>query len=252
MAVNWSLSWAGATDQGKVRSQNQDSYFGDPRGRFLILADGMGGHSGGEIASQLTVDAVIGILNEVDWSNLPPPDKLAESCVVAANESLKHWVKSHPEQSDLGTTLLLWIRNGNQIILASLGDSRIYLLRDDRLFQVTMDQVIETELRRRGANREQAAQSPGAAYLSRCILASRVCEPDVITFDSREGDVWLLCSDGLTREVDNNAIYEILTKSREKPAQEMVQELIEESLRNGGRDNVTVIIARTQQAVSTH
>lgn len=247
MAVNWSLSWAGATDQGKVRSQNQDSYYGDPRGRFLILADGMGGHSGGEIASQLTVDAVIGTLNDTDWSNLPRPEELAQSCVVAANESLKQCVKSHPEQSDLGTTLLLWIRNENQIILASLGDSRIYLLRENRLFQVTMDQVIETELRRRGANRDQASRSPGAAYLSRCILASRLCEPDVITIDSREGDVWLLCSDGLTREVENTVIHNILTRMREKPAKEIVQALIDQALQNGGRDNVTVIIAKTQQ-----
>lgn len=244
MSAQWKLSWAGATDQGKVRSQNQDSYYGDPRGRFLILADGMGGHSGGEIASQLTVDAVIGVLNELDWDNLPPAQTIVETCVHAATHSLREWVKTHPEQSDLGTTLLLWIRNQQQVILASLGDSRIYLMRDDRLFQVTFDQVIESELRRRGASREQAARSPGAAYLSRCILASRICEPDVLCIDSQPQDAWLLCSDGLTREVEHQDIMEIMGRFRSQPPKETVNALVEQALHNGGRDNVTVILAR--------
>jgi len=244
MSSTWSLTWSGATDQGKVRHQNQDSYFGDPLGRFLILADGMGGHSGGEIASQLTVDAVIGVLNEVDWADLPAPVELVKMCVSAATQNLKNWVRTHPEQSDLGTTLLLWIRDGNRVILASMGDSRIYLRRDQGLYQVTFDQVIETELRRRGANREQAAKSPGAGYLSRCILAARQCEADVICVETLAGDEWLLCSDGLTREVEHGQIHETLKALEERTPIDSAHALIQEALNNGGRDNVTVIVAR--------
>lgn len=244
MSATWNLSWAGATDQGKVRSQNQDNYYGDPLGRFLVLADGMGGHSGGEVASQLTVDAVIGVLNELDWDALPSPHDLVQQCISAAIDSLKNWAKVHPEQSDLGTTLLLWVRNNDKIILASLGDSRIYLMRENRLFQVTLDQVIETEYRRRGDTREHAAKSPGAAYLSRCILASRSCEPDVICMDSHPGDLWLMCSDGLTREVEQATIHDILLSLKERPEEESVKVLIERALDHGGRDNVTVIVAK--------
>jgi protein phosphatase len=245
MSSTLSLLWSGATDQGKVRKQNQDSYFGDPRGRFLILADGMGGHSGGEIASQLTVDATAGVLNDVNWEELPSPEDLVEACVTAATDSLKNWVKSHPEQSDLGTTLLLFIRDGSRIILASLGDSRIYLRRAGGLYQITFDQVIETELRRRGADRNQAAKSPGAGYLSRCILASRTCDADVMCIEGQPYDEWLLCSDGLTREVEHDKIKEILVNSEHKTPQESADALIEQALENGGRDNVTVIVART-------
>jgi protein phosphatase len=228
-----------------VRHQNQDSYFGDPKGRFLILADGMGGHSGGEIASQLTVDAIMGVLNELDWDELPEPDVLVETCITAATDSLKNWVKTHPEQSDLGTTLVLLIKDGTHIILASLGDSRIYLRRNGGVYQVTFDQVIETELRRRGADRNQAAKSPGAGYLSRCILASRQCDADILCIEGLADDEWLLCSDGLTREVEHDVIKEILNACSERTLQESAQALVEKALENGGRDNVTVIVART-------
>lgn len=244
MPANWNVSWSGATDQGKVRSQNQDNYYGDPRGRFLIVADGMGGHSGGEIASQITVDAVIGVLNEVDWDDLPSAEELVDQCVKAATDGLKEWVKTHPDQSDLGTTLLLWIRSHGRVILASLGDSRIYLLRENRLFQITFDQTIESELRRRGATRDQAFKSPGSAYLSRCILASRICEPDIISIDSRDSDVWMLCSDGLTREVDNEVIHEMMMRLFQRPPRDTVHALVERALQNGGRDNVTVVVAK--------
>jgi protein phosphatase len=119
------------------------------------------------------------------------------------------------------------------------------LKRNGGLYQITFDQVIETELRRRGADRLQAAKSPGAGYLSRCILASRSCEADVICVDEQNNDEWLLCSDGLTREVEQDLIKEILSKYAERSIKESAEALVEQALENGGRDNVTVIVART-------
>lgn len=240
----WTLSWAGATDQGKVRTQNQDYFYIDPDGHFLILADGMGGHSGGEIASERTVLAVKEILEGVDWGNPPTPHVFAQMCIAAAIDSLRSWVEEHREQHDMGTTLVVWIRMRDKVVLFSLGDSRIYLLRDGGLFQLTFDQIIESELRRRGATRNQAARSPGAAYLSRCVMANRSCEPDVMEVEIKQGDLWLLCSDGLTREVENIDIRETLSTFNSHGAQVCAQKLIEKALENGGRDNVTVVAAR--------
>jgi len=245
MTSSWALSWAGGTDTGNVRLQNQDSFYCDPEGRFLILADGMGGHSGGEVASQLTTEAVQHTLETIDWKDPPSAKAVADACVRAATESLKRWVADHPEQQDLGTTLLIWMRSGEQVVLVSLGDSRIYLMREEAIFQLTFDQVIETELRRRGASRSQAARSPGAAYLSRCILANRECEPDVMTAELRDGDVWLLCSDGLTREIEAADMSQILAEVDTCGAQNCVDQLIQKALSHGGRDNVTVIVAKT-------
>lgn len=240
----WTLSWAGATDQGKVRAQNQDCFHIDREGRFLILADGMGGHSGGEIASERSVLAIKATLEGIDWENPPSPQEFAQICIAAAIDSLRLWVEEHLEQHDMGTTLVVWIRVRDKVVLFSLGDSRIYLLRDGGLFQLTFDQTIESELRRRGATRNQASRSPGAAYLSRCVMANRSCEPDVMEVEIKQGDLWLLCSDGLTREVEDIDIREALLTFNSHGAQLCAQNLIEKALQNGGRDNVTVVAAR--------
>ncbi len=241
--ASWTLSWAGGTDKGKVRQQNQDTFYIDPNGRYMILADGMGGHSGGEIASQRTVDAVQEALDAIDWSAAPNAQAIAELCVAKANHSLQEWVDDHPEHADLGTTLLVWIRTANRVYLVSLGDSRIYLYRKEGLFLLTFDQVIENELRKKGVSREQAARSQGAAYLSRCILANRVCVPDVLETKISHGDVWLLCSDGLTREVPAEDISAALDSVKVHGPEACVESLIHKAVDNGGRDNVTVVVA---------
>jgi protein phosphatase len=242
--AQWTLSWAGGTDRGKVRQQNQDAFYIDPDGRYMILADGMGGHSGGEIASQRTVEAVNEALSNIDWLEAPSAQTIAELCVAKANNSLQEWVAQHPEHADLGTTLLIWIRTETKIYLVSLGDSRIYLYRKEGLFLLTFDQVIENELRKKGVSREQASRSQGAAYLSRCVLANRICVPDVLETKISEGDVWLLCSDGLTREVPWDDISEALNSVQVRGAEACVEDLIQKAVTNGGRDNVTVVIAR--------
>jgi protein phosphatase len=242
-ATTWNLSWAGATDKGKVRNQNQDNFYTDPAGRFLILADGMGGHSGGEIASERTVEAVKAYLESMNWDSPPPPQSIDQTCINKAAESLTEWVQHNIEHQDLGTTLVVWVRTKDKIVLFSLGDSRVYLFREEALFQLTFDQTIETELRRRGASRNQAARSPGSGYLSRCVLAHRICEPDVFEVEIRQGDTWLLCSDGLTREVENEEITNVLSEIKKNGPQSCVQDLISMALANGGRDNVTVVIA---------
>lgn len=242
--ASWTLSWAGGTDKGKVRQQNQDAFYIDPQGRYIILADGMGGHSGGEIASQRTVEAVREALDQLNWNHPPKAQDIAEMCVAKANASLQRWVDDHPEHADLGTTLLIWIRAGASIYLVSLGDSRIYLYRKEGLFLMTFDQVIENELRKKGVSREQAARSQGAAYLSRCVLANRVCIPDVLETKISQGDVWLLCSDGLTREVPSQDISDALNSVKTNGPEACVESLIHKAVENGGRDNVTVVIAR--------
>lgn len=247
--ASWTLSWAGGTDKGKVRHQNQDAFYINPDGRYMILADGMGGHSGGEIASQRTVDAVKETLDQVDWSEAPSAHALAELCVAKANQSLQAWVDEHPEHADLGTTLLIWIRTDTKVYLVSLGDSRIYLHRKEGLFLLTFDQVIENELRKKGISREQASRSQGAAYLSRCILANRICIPDVLETKISHGDVWLLCSDGLTREVPSDDISAALDSVRALGAESCVETLIQKAVENGGRDNVTVVVAQFAESI---
>lgn len=227
---------------GMVRSNNQDSgYAGDD---LFLVADGMGGHAGGDVASAL-------VTRDLARLDAPPIDspELAtgqlKSALLSANHMLRNTVGDHPELAGLGTTFVGFLTVGNQLALAHIGDSRLYLLRDNEMRQVTKDHTFVQRLVDAGRITEEEAKfHPRRSVLMR-VLGDVESAPEIDTavLDTQPGDVWLLCSDGLCGYVEDEDIEKILR--RRKSLQGAVDDLIDKSLAHGAPDNVTVVLVET-------
>jgi protein phosphatase len=229
---------AAVSHVGKVRSKNDDSGYA---GRHLfVVADGMGGHAGGDVASAIATTRI----TEIDEEYASPADAefALQSALIAANSLLAETVFEHPELTGMGTTFSGLIRVGNQVAIAHIGDSRIYLLRDGELSQITADHTFVQRLVDSGRiTPEEAAVHPRRSVLMR-VLGDVDAAPEIDTsiLDTRDGDRWLLCSDGLSSYVAEEKILGVL-RSTEDP-DEAARMLVRESLDAGAPDNVTVVI----------
>lgn len=229
---------------GIVRSNNQDSgYAGD---HLFLVADGMGGHAGGDVASATIAHemAELDTAPTVDAAHLA--HELSQE-VLVANRKLRDTVKTRPELAGLGTTLTAIAPVGDQLALAHIGDSRLYLYRDRVFSQVTKDHTFVQRLVDSGKITEEEAQThPRRSVLMR-VLGDVEIPPDVDTdvLDTRPGDVWLLCSDGLCGYVTDAEIEKILRKRHS--LQGAVDALIDRSLAHGAPDNVTVVLVETTE-----
>ncbi|UOQ59391.1 protein phosphatase 2C domain-containing protein [Leucobacter rhizosphaerae] len=227
---------------GMVRSNNQDSAFA---GTYLYLvADGMGGHAGGDVASALATKTLASLdLEPVD--SAPATAEVLRKAVLGANRRLRETVGDRPELAGMGTTFTGFLTVGDQLALAHIGDSRLYLLRDDTLSQVTRDHTFVQRLVDSGKITEEEAKThPRRSVLMR-VLGDVDSSPDIDTevLDTRPGDVWLLCSDGLCGYVEDVDIERILR--RRTTLQGAVDDLIDKSLAHGAPDNVTVVLVET-------
>ncbi|QBE50270.1 serine/threonine-protein phosphatase [Leucobacter triazinivorans] len=228
-----------------VRSNNQDSGFaGD---HLFLVADGMGGHAGGDVASAVAA-------KEMAALDVPPtssPEATTNSlrtAILETNTKLRAVVKDRPELAGLGTTFTGFIPVGDQLALAHIGDSRLYLLRDNHLQQITKDHTFVQRLVDSGKITEEEAKThPRRSVLMR-VLGDVDSSPQVDTdvLDTRPGDVWLLCSDGLCGYVEDHDIEKILR--RRSSLQGAVDSLIDKSLAHGAPDNVTVVLVETEAA----
>ena len=229
------IRYAVRSDLGLVRSNNEDSVYAGPR--LLAIADGMGGHAAGEVASKL----VIGVMESLD-EDRRFPDLLTElrDTVLEANVRIAQAVQRDGELEGMGTTLTALRFVGSQVGLVHVGDSRAYLLRGDLLSQITHDDTYVQFLVDSGKiTPDEAKEHPRKSVILRALLGSEV-EPDVSVRDARPGDRYLLCTDGLTDVVSAETIGETL---RIPDPQEAADRLVELALRGGGPDNVTVIVA---------
>jgi len=232
------LSWAGVTDQGRRRDNNQDAFLADFP--LFIVADGMGGHAGGEIASQSTVSRLQAVVSD---------GPVTRPAIETALERAVADIADHPETTDEGTgTTLTGVfldlaDDEPQWVALNIGDSRVYLLRDDRLIQVTTDHSVVQELIAAGKlSPEEAEGHPYSNVITRAVGASELTAPDYITIDVRAGDRFVICSDGLTKELTDYGIQHFLRENAEPgPA---VDAMLAAALENGGRDNVTLIIVQ--------
>ncbi|MEV4667012.1 PP2C family protein-serine/threonine phosphatase [Microbacterium sp. LWO12-1.2] len=242
------LSWAGVTDQGRRRDNNQDAFLADFP--LFIVADGMGGHAGGEIASQSTVSRLQAVVSG---------GPVTRPAIETALEQAVGDIADHPETTDEGTgTTLTGVfldlaEDEPQWVALNIGDSRVYLLRDDRLIQVTTDHSVVQELIAAGKlSPEEAEGHPYSNVITRAVGASELTAPDYITIDVRAGDRFVICSDGLTKELTDYGIQHFLREHAEPgPA---VDAMLAAALENGGRDNVTLIIVQVgdpEQSSST-
>ncbi|WP_205881265.1 Stp1/IreP family PP2C-type Ser/Thr phosphatase [Leucobacter viscericola] len=227
---------------GMVRSNNQDSAFA---GDYLFLvADGMGGHAGGDVASALATQQIAQSDGEPTGSPKETTEILRKA-VLAANRKLRDTVGDRPELAGMGTTFTGFITVDDKLALAHIGDSRLYLLRDNTLKQITIDHTFVQRLVDSGKITEEEAKiHPRRSVLMR-VLGDVDSSPEVDTevLDTRPGDVWLLCSDGLCGYVEDPDIEKILR--RRNSLQGAVDALIDKSLAHGAPDNVTVVLVET-------
>jgi PPM family protein phosphatase len=229
------LRYAARSDRGLVRANNEDSVYAGAR--LLALADGMGGHAAGEVASQL----VIAALAHLD-DDEPGGDLLAklDAAVREGNSAIAAHVEADPDLEGMGTTLTAILFAGNRLGLVHIGDSRGYLLRDGELNQITKDDTfVQTLVDEGRITAEEAHSHPQRSLIMRALTGHEV-EPTLIMREARAGDRYLLCSDGLSDPVSQETILEALQIS---DVAESADRLIELALRGGGPDNVTVVVA---------
>ncbi|MCW6038269.1 Stp1/IreP family PP2C-type Ser/Thr phosphatase [Spirulina subsalsa FACHB-351] len=232
--------FTGLTDTGCLRSVNQDDFYIDPDGRFFIVADGMGGHAGGQEASQIATRQIQVYLNE-HWESGMNSKQLLEKAIFDANQGILKDQEIHPERADMGTTVVVVLFRDTQPLCAHIGDSRIYRLRDHTLEQVTEDQTWVARAMKMGDLSAEAARvHPWRHVLSQCLGRKDLQKIDIQPLDVQAGDRLLLCSDGLTEEVPDPDIEMILGQS--KTCKEAAQALIDNAKDNGGSDNITVVI----------
>ncbi|MGI8677474.1 MAG: PP2C family protein-serine/threonine phosphatase [Jatrophihabitans sp.] len=229
------LRYAVRSDLGLVRSNNEDSVYAGPR--LLAIADGMGGHAAGEVASKI----VIGTMEPLDEDRrIDDLMGALRQAVAEANRSIADAVKQRSELEGMGTTLTALRFVGSQVGLVHVGDSRAYMLRKDLLTQITHDDTYVQHLVDSGKlTPDEAKDHPRRSVILRALLGTEV-EPDVSIREARPGDRYLLCSDGLSDVV---SIETILDTLRIPDTQESADRLVELALRGGGPDNVTVIVA---------
>ena len=240
--------FAGATDTGCVRSANQDSYYIDPEGRFFIVADGMGGHAGGEVASKIAVDSIRECL-EALWNTETSIQKLMEDAIDKANQAIIRDQNANPVRSDMGTTVVLLLFRDNQPWYCHIGDSRLYRLRGAKLDQVSDDHTwIARAIQTGIVNADDAKTHPWRHMLLQCLGREDIKGVIAREVEWQPGDRLLICSDGLTEELSDDRITHQLKAIRN--CQQAAQSLIESAKLRGGRDNITVIIVSNELIAS--
>lgn len=232
--------FTGLTDPGLLRSVNQDDYYIDPQGRFFIVADGMGGHAGGQEASRIATQSIQMHLNQ-QWDSSEPSDRLLEKAFLQANQAILQDQAKHPERSDMGTTAVAVMLRDDQSWCAHIGDSRLYRLRGAKLHQVTEDHTWVARAMRLGdITPDQARIHPWRHILSKCLGREDLRQIEVQTFDFLPNDRLLLCSDGLTEELSDGSITTHLKSIR--ACDRAASALVNAAKDKGGRDNITVVI----------
>ena len=233
------------TDIGQVRSSNQDTY---RCGRlnetavYAIVCDGMGGASGGSIASRLAADVMEKRIVSQYRENMPETSVLnmLESAVDAANIEVFDMATSDPALMGMGTTLITVIADNQTAILAHVGDSRIYCMSGDVLRRITTDHSVVQEMVKKGQiTEEQAKGHPRKHFITRAIGVENEVRPDFDTFELSDGDRILLCSDGLTNMVSDDRLRDVL---RETDVAVLPATLVELANQNGGEDNITAVV----------
>ncbi|MED5374662.1 MAG: protein phosphatase 2C domain-containing protein [Myxococcota bacterium] len=242
-----------ATDTGPVRKNNEDAWLIDVDAGLFVVADGMGGHAAGEVASEIAVETVAEVMlggQDPDETRLStemedPSDALRERLRYAMNQAsvnIRRHVEDHPATSGMGTTLVVVVLDEGQAHLAHVGDSRAYLFRDERLMRLTRDHtVVQQEVDAGRLTPELARIVPHKNILTRSVGFHGSVEPDISTRSLLPGDLLLLCSDGLSDPLEDSVIESLCVKTH---IEDLPQVLVEEAIKAKGEDNITVVVAR--------
>lgn len=239
------LQYAARTDVGMIRSGNEDNFavdYNDHRGLFVV-ADGMGGHAAGEVASEMAVQILLRDLAELrDVEPDGAGDRLSRA-LRDANHAIHQRTMTEVDKQGMGTTVSVLVVSGGQYLIGQVGDSRVYLLRDGALRQLTKDHsYVQEQVDAGFLTPEQARYHPYSNVITRCVGASPDVEPDVYRGTVRPGDTFLVASDGLTGMVDDWRLQQLLMART--TAERVVHSLIAEANSRGGLDNITAIVVR--------
>lgn len=244
----------GMTDTGLIRDHNEDSIGNNQNLGLAVLADGMGGHRGGEVASAITVSTILETLEEklkqikhgdIDEGTGYSSESIAvNDSIVEANANVYASSHENPHYRGMGTTVVVLLFHDDRFTVAHVGDSRLYRYRDGELEQITNDHSLTQELLDSGFyTPEQAEQSLNKHLVTRAIGIEESVQIDVLEGDAHPGDIYLLCSDGVTDMIDDNVIRRSI-RDNDDDLEKIADELIRESNAAGGKDNISVILAR--------
>jgi len=248
------LEVANRSDAGMVRAHNEDAVFADGAG-LVILADGMGGYNAGEVASGIAVTVIKeGLLPELiagrDLSKvdihtgLTHAALLLQQQIAAANKGIYEAAQNRPECAGMGTTVVAAVFHGNRVSIAHIGDSRCYRLRGDRFEQLTRDHsLLQEQIDSGQITPDQARFSLNKNLVTRALGIEAIVPADISEYRVEADDIYLLCSDGLTDMVDADVLHGVVDEQR-ATLEVAATQLIELANQNGGRDNISVILAR--------
>ena len=230
------LEAAGLSDVGCKRANNEDSFGYDLEWNVFIVCDGMGGMAAGEVASALAVEQALKAYSESSLRIMEPGERL-QTAIVSANRAVWHMAQSRPELRGMGTTLVAACVCGHQIVVANVGDSRAYFLRDGGCVQITEDHTYAREQVRAVGEPTSVQQ-----FITRAVGAESMVKPDFFAAELRSGDAVLLATDGLTRYVDAEAIARHVQEA--ETLEDICRHLIKTVHAQGADDNLTCVLLR--------
>jgi protein phosphatase len=239
-----------ATDTGRARSNNEDSVALEPAAGLAVLADGMGGYNAGEVASSMLTTFIQAELGRwLQEANVNATDaevrRAMDICVDNANRAIFQAANANPHYAGMGTTLVLSVFRPDRLLVGHVGDSRAYRLRGGQLVQITRDHSLLQEQIDAGLiTVEQAAYSANKNLVTRAVGVEDTVVLETHVHELQAGDVYLMCSDGLSDMLDDNSIAQLLRSHDELQA--MGNALIDAANQAGGRDNIAVVLARVQ------
>jgi protein phosphatase len=237
----------GLTDVGRRRESNEDDFLLEPGSGVYAVADGMGGHAAGEIASHLAIETLREVLHRdgtaIETRSADEATEWLRDAVVEANRRICDSIRLHEERRGMGTTVVALVQAGHDAVVGHVGDSRMYLLRGDELIRMTSDHSWVNEQVKLGLMNDDTAQRhPMRNIVTRALGSRPDVLVDVATLQVRPGDVLLLCSDGLNTMLSDEQIRGTVAGHRHDP-EAACRALVEEANRHGGEDNVTVVVA---------
>lgn len=234
---------AAATDRGRKRESNEDAFGFSVEHGVFVVCDGMGGAAAGEIASSLAVDEVMRLLTNRDAAR--PLLEDAEAAVASANTAIFMRSQSNQNLNGMGTTLVSLLAEDQRGWLINVGDSRGYRMRNSHLEQITLDHsLVEEQVRMGRMDPAEALRSPFKNVITRALGTQSSITPDIFELENEPGDLFMLCSDGLTRELADPTIERIL--KLDLPLQELCTRLVEAANNSGGHDNITCLLVRAE------